>query len=163
MSGFENTVKELKNMVNSNQMARNFKKGYIEYCRMTINAIEQDIIKAYNSEKVKVDNRIVDNVRAVLNDTITMLILDDNNNFRKRFFELYCLLVANWNQLACSDEINKMLMSIQRFNDLMSSTNALITVVKRLTDKLEKTMSRRPPYYELSRHYLNVIKGSLKR
>lgn len=73
-------------------------------------------------------------------------------------------LAYNWNQQVglCSD-IERITRTLERIVAAQRTLDDTIQISKKLLDRLQREMSRRPVAYELARHYLKSIPLSSKK
>jgi len=165
-NGFEETVNELKAMVRSPQMYREFHSGYTDYSQRTIDAMASNIQTAQETDEsnvFEVNEQLLKDVIAVLHDTQNMLVLSANNDFKIRFFKLYSLLAANWNKLANNKVIADSVKAIALLSETHKSLETLLTMTRLMSDKYEKLLNRNPHIFKVSSHYLESIKKTLDK
>jgi hypothetical protein len=77
----------------------------------------------------------------------------------KKFCSDYCFLTSNWNQnVLKSTVINQKIQFILRVINNTLTIDDSLSILKHLTTKLEKELKWRPPAFELSSHYFNLLK-----
>lgn len=161
---YQELVNRIVRAVSSNEMIRNFKQGYANVSNKTVRAMIRDIDAATGTtDDIFVDPQVLNDVKAVIRDTLNMVILEPLNKFQVEFIDMYCLLALNWSRLAKDESLTRDIKSIVRVRNMVNDTETLIKSVKMLTDKVNRLYQRNPPYFQVSQHYLNTIKRALQK
>lgn len=158
---FEDTLKNLRDLMQKDAAKKAFHTGFISYSEKTIRKIEEDILCATDDGTPEIGESDIDDVLAVLHDSINFMVNKSLSDEATSFIYGYASLAMNWNQLANSDKITEAIRTLGTLHDMKNSFIALIETSRRLSSRMEELEKRRPPYYELSEHYLRAIKKSL--
>ncbi|RLE67012.1 MAG: hypothetical protein DRJ38_00130 [Thermoprotei archaeon] len=139
---------------------RNFERlfgGYSTEARRTIERCIDDMVRMANGTRMVGDVAAVNKVADVLLDRVTRMPITP---YMKDFSEQCCLLLYNWNQSIENTDaaLTSKLRAIDRLVKAHYTIMDAINVLRRLV---------RGPYvpaaYELSRHYLEVMRDEGER
>ena len=158
---FEQTIQFLLDSLKKDSIIAFFHQGYRDYTERTIHGMVNNINEAQSGMDVEVDENLIKDVEAVLLDSINFFVNENVTDEIAEFIFQYLQLAVNWNQLACDDRIDRAARSVYTLKDIKTSFLSLIEASRNLTRRIQDLEKRRPPYYELSSHYLRAIKKSL--
>lgn len=104
----------------------------------------------------KTTPKIIEECLNFLNLLVSEAVLDEA--FCK-FCSNYCFLTANWNRnVFKNDIIDSKIQYILRVVTKDLTVDDMLSIFKHLSKKLEKQLTWRPPAFELSSHYYNLLK-----
>ena len=105
----------------------------------------------------KVTPKVIEECLNFLNILVSETVVDEK---LYKFCSDYCFLTTNWNRNVLKNAIidSKIQHILRAINDALTLDDMLI-MLKHLNQKVEKQLSWRPPAFELSGHYYNLIKG----
>lgn len=93
--------------------------------------------------------------------TYLNIVVSENkvNEELKKFCLDYSFLTSNWNQnVLKSNPLNSKIQYMLRVINNTLTVNDSLSILKHLNKKLEKQLNWRPPAFELSDHYYNLLK-----
>ena len=129
--------------------------------------IKKDFEKAIDIIKKHIEDDgkdILESDIAIVKDTTTLLIAllaerEVKKNIEKWFVQRYAELVFNWNEnYIKDDQINSHLNYALNYTNNCMTLHQMMSMLRRVTSRLESFSKSDVPTFKLSDHYFNIIK-----
>lgn len=164
---FQETVKKARRLSFSNSLSTVFTNKEIGDLKMTIDAMERDIGKAMEGEKVQFKDVDANAAASMLNRLLTHFLIEVVREEVKEFTLVYLQLAFNYTKLRrevkCAPVgLEEAIKKLNSFVNYHQSVEATIQVLKALLKRAREVKQFSPPAFELSRHYLKSLEGKIQ-
>jgi len=157
----ETVFKDLYNYIDSYELVYSISKTYktkikesIELIKSHIDILDQE--KTIENFNPKTSPKVIEECLNYLN---LVIIENKPNEQLNQFCKDYCFLTSNWNNNVLKNEIfHHKIQTILRIINKELTFNDHIRILKHLNKRVNNQLAWRPPSFELSQHYYNLLK-----